>query len=201
MPVVVVVVAVWLAVGAGAALLMHRKGHDMFSWSVLFTVLGPLAVPLAVSSHRHPQRETPGRAHQGALDVLVGHDGSPGADRALSSAVDLFGAQMTSLTLAAVVDLEASTTVQGHETEREETLRLQQIAGGLRVPCGPVETVVLHGCPATALSQYAVNHGYELVVVGSDGRPPWRRVLAGSVARRLSAVTPVPVFVGPKAVR
>lgn len=198
MPVVVVVVAIWLAVGAGAALLMHRKGHDMFSWSILFTVLGPLAVPLAVSAHRHPPRETPGRSHQGALDVLVGHDGSPAADRALLSAVDLFGSQMTSLTLAAVVDLEASTTVQGHETEREQTLRLQQLAGSLAVPCGPVETVILHGNPAQALARYAVAHGYELVVVGSDGRPPWRRIIAGSVARRLSMATPVPVFVGPR---
>lgn len=54
MPVVVAIVAVWLVVGAGAALLMHRKGHDMFSWSILFIALGPLAVPLAISAHRHP---------------------------------------------------------------------------------------------------------------------------------------------------
>jgi nucleotide-binding universal stress UspA family protein len=198
MPVVVAIVAVWLVVGAGAALLMHRKGHDMFSWSILFIALGPLAFPLAISAHRHPPGETAGRNHQGALDVLVGHDGSPSADRALSAAVGLFGSQMTSLTLAAVVDLEASTTVQGHETEREETRRLQQIAGALAVPCGPVETVILHGNPARALAQYAAAHGYELVVVGSDGRPPWQRVIAGSVARRLSMATPVPVFVGPR---
>lgn len=52
MPVVVAVVAVGLAVGAGAASLMHRKGHDKFGWSILFIALGPLAFSLAISARR-----------------------------------------------------------------------------------------------------------------------------------------------------
>lgn len=199
MPVALGVIAVWLAIGAVAVVILRRKGHDAFSWMLLFTVLGPVAVPLAISVHRHPPGESGGHPHGGRFDVLVDHDGSPAADRALASALDLFGEQMTSLTLAAVVDLEAATTVRGHLTESEEQARLEGVASGLIVACGPVETVVLHGCPADALAHFAAEHGYELVVVGADERPAWRRVVAGSASHGLASATPVPIFVGPAA--
>lgn len=143
MPVMVIIIAVWLAFGAGGVWILRRKGHDAFSWMLLFTVLGPLAVPLAISGHHHP----PGQ-------------------RALVAAVNLLGPQLTSLTLAAVVDVEA---------------------------------VVLHGNPAEVLARFASEHGYELVVVGAEERPVWRRALGGSLPRRLAITPSVPVFVGPAA--
>lgn len=195
----VLVLVVWLAIGAGAVLIMRRKGHDAFSWTILFLFLGPLAVPLAVSAHRHPPHDTTRRAHRGALDVLVAHDGSPAASTALTSALELFGPQMTSLTLAAIVDIEAATTVRGQDTERETQARLDRLAGQLALPCGPIETVILHGDPAEALARFAAEHGYELVVVGGNAGPRWRRALTGNVAKRLAAATSVPVLVGPAA--
>ena len=195
----VLVLAVWLTIGATAVLVMRRKGHDVFSWSILFLFLGPLAIPLAISADRHQPHDTTGQDHGGTFDVLIAHDGSPAADAALASAVELFGSQMTSLTLAAVVDIEAATTVRGHETEREAQARLDRLSGKLTLPCGPVETAILHGDPAHVLSRCAAEGGYELVVVpGCDGHR-WRRILTGDVAHRLPATTPVPVFVGPAA--
>lgn len=107
------VAAAWLMLGAVSVLVMRRRGHDTFAWAVVFVVLGPLAVPVAVSAERHrvPLPESPHRG--GRLDVLAAHDGSPAASAALHAAVHLFGPQMTCLTLAAVVDIEAATTVRG----------------------------------------------------------------------------------------
>jgi nucleotide-binding universal stress UspA family protein len=195
----VLILAGWLAIGTAAVLILRRKGHDTFSWAILFLFLGPLAVPLAISAHRHQPQDATRQDHAGAFDVLIAHDGSPAADAALASAVELFGSQMTSLTLAAIVDIEAATTVSGHGTEHDTQARLDRLAGELALPCGPIETVILHGDPAHVLSRCAVEEGYELVVVpGCDGHR-WRRILTGDVAHRLPATTPVPVLVGPAA--
>jgi nucleotide-binding universal stress UspA family protein len=195
----VLVLAVWLAFGAGAVVVMRRKGHDAFSWTILFLFLGPLAVPLAISVHRHPPQDATRHDHSGALDVLIAHDGSPAASAALASALELCGSRMTSLTLAAVVDAEAATTVSGHDREREIQARLDRLADELVVPCGRVETVILHGDPAHVLARCAAEDGYELVVVPACDGHRWRRILTGDVAHRLAASTSVPVLVGPAA--
>ena len=157
----------WLAIGGVAVAVMHRRGHDTFAWAVLFLVLGPLAVPLAVSSHRHrpPDPDTP--THPGRLDVLVADDGSPEAAAALESALDLLGAQMTSLTVAAVVDLEAVSTVRGRDTAARDTCSARRPGRRHRRRIeAPVDTVVLFGEPTHTLQRFAADHGYELIVVG-----------------------------------
>ena len=193
-----VIAAGWLAIGAVAVAVMHRRGHDTFAWAVLFLVLGPLAVPLAVSSHRHRPPDPDAPTHPGRFDVLVVDDGSPEAAAAMESALDLLGAQMTSLTVAAVVDLEAVSTVRGRETQRETLARLDarvgDIAGAIKAP---VDTVILFGEPSHTLQRFAADHGYELIVVGC--RSAGGSHLAGrGTARKLAAHAPVPVFVGPR---
>ncbi len=188
----------WIAIGAVAAAVMRRRGHDPFGWAILFVVLGPLAVPLAVTAERHRPPEAQAAVHEGELDVLVAHDGSPAASVALDSALGLFGRQLTSLTLAAVVDFEATTTAGGRITMRAASERLDAVADDLRPRAGgPVDTVVLQGDPVQALSRFAAQHGYELIVVGGSG-PGSRWVRRGSVARRLAKGAAVPLLVGPR---
>lgn len=191
---VLFVVTAWIAVGAVAVMVMRRRGHDTFAWAVVFLFLGPLALPVAFSADRHRPLDGPARNHDGRLDVLVDHDGSPPAVEALDAALELLGGQMTSLTLAAVLDLEAPTTVRGRQAQHEAEERLQAQARAVAARTGaPVDVVVLHGDPAHALADFAVRNGYELIVVGSDGHGLAR----ASVARRLSTRTPVPLLVGP----
>jgi nucleotide-binding universal stress UspA family protein len=193
----VAIVVAWFALGAVAVVVMWRRGHDAFSWAVVFFFLGPLALPVAFSAQRHPPPQTAGHAHPGAFDVLVAHDGSQAAGDALAAALERFAPSITSLTLAAVVDVEAATTVRGRDTERDTYARLDGIAASLGgLPDGSVETVVLHGDPAVALAEFAEQHGYELLVVGGSG-PGGSRVLRGSVARRLAMGGEVPVLIGP----
>ena len=192
-PLVLTIAAVWVAVGAAAVVVMRRRGHDAFSWGLLFLFLGPIAVPLAVSSDRHRPAGPPRPLPPGGLDVLVSHDGTTDAQAALETAMAFLGQQMTSLTLAAVVDLEAPSTVRGREARLEAQQCLDAIAGGVEQATSvPVATVVLFGEPAAALHRYAADNGYELIVAGC--------VAARSVARRSSrARTSVPVLIGPAA--
>lgn len=188
----------WIAVGAALVFVMHRRGHDVFSWSLLFLVLGPLAIPLAISAERHVPPEPPGSEHDGELDVLVAHDGSPQASAALDTAVTMFGSDMTSMTLAAVVPVEATTTVQGRTVVQEAQAWLDEAARRVASAVdAPVDTIVLHGPPAEVLERFARDHAYEVIVVGS--RPPRRtgHVGARDVAKKLSAGASVPVLVGP----
>lgn len=191
------IAAAWLAVGALAVAAMHRRGHDVFGWAILFLFLGPIAIPLAVSADRHPPPE-PGRpAAPGDFDVLVAHDGSAQADAALDCVLALCP-QATSLTLAAVVDLEAPSTVRGRGTIEEAQDRLNQVARRVEFAAScPVHTVVLHGEPARTLESYAAAHGYELIVAasGAAGATHTQRGLV----RRLASGSSIPVLVGPSA--
>lgn len=187
----------WIAVGAVSVVVMHRRGHDVFSWSLLFLVPGPLAVPLAISAERHIPPEPPCSDHEGRLDVLVAHDGSAEASAAVDTAVTMFGTGMTSLTLAAVVPMEATTTVQGRAVVDEAHAWLDEAARRMASAVdAPVDTVVLHGPPAEVLERFARDHAYEVIVVGSRPRRT-THVGARGVARKLSAGASVPVLVGP----
>jgi hypothetical protein len=46
------VMAAWLAIGVMTGIAMSRRGHDGFTWLLLGATLGPLVVPLALSTWR-----------------------------------------------------------------------------------------------------------------------------------------------------
>lgn len=159
------IAAAWLAVGAFAVALMHHRGHDIFSWTILLLFLGPLAIPLAVSAERHHPDQPDAPMHDGRFDVLIDHDGSAEATAALRSALELFGAQVTSITLTSVVDHEAASTVRGRDTRRDTQARLHELAGEVTdLTAAPVDTVILFGQPAHALQDFAAAHGYEMII-------------------------------------
>ena len=96
------------------------------------------------------------------------------------------------MTLAAVVDLEAPSTVRGRDTQREAQARLDTLARELAtVTSAPVATVILFGEPATALQHFALENGYELIVAGNVAA----RSQVGS--RRAGRTHKVPVLIGP----
>jgi nucleotide-binding universal stress UspA family protein len=193
----VLVLLGWLFVGAMAALIMRRRGHDAFVWMVMFVVLGPLALPLAISAERHPTVGPDTPVRPAAFDVVVAFDGSARAHAALATAAGLFGDSMTSLTLVTVLDAEAQTSQRGIADEasaREElSAASRSLDGLLQVP---VDSVVLYGAPAHAIADFARTHGYELIIAGTRGRGASRAVL-GSVAEQLAKRTLVPVLLCP----
>lgn len=186
----------WLALGVVAVAVMRHRGHDTFAWSVLFLFLGPLALPLAVSSDRHPPTQPSDPAIDGRLDVLVALNG-PAGEAAALAALDLLGTRVTCLTLAAVVDLEAASTVRGRDMQRETQARLDAAARDLAVvTTSPVHTVILFGEPRHALQHFAAEHGYELIVAASGCAGRWR-LARRRAASTLATASPVPVLIAP----
>lgn len=193
-----VLIAGWLAIGAIAVAVMRQRGHDVFAWAVLFFFLGPLALPVAMSADRHRPPGPDSTPHEGRFDVLIAHDGSAEAAAAAATALDLLGPQMTSVTFAAVLDLEATSTVRGRDAQRETQARLDAAVRDLgAATSAPADTVILFGESSRALQQFATEHGYELIVA-AGGHLAGRSRLAGRRAVwRLATESPVPVFLGP----
>ena len=172
----VVIGAAWLAIGLVLSIVMGRRGHDSFSWLVLGTVLGPLAVVLAVEAGRHNERlqpapvgaGTPVAAGTGPVDVLVGYDGSPQSTAAIDAVSGLLGDR-----LGRADGDDRHSLRSCREPERLATEALRRLIG--RVPGASPQFEVLHGHPSTALSQYASERGYELIAGRFAGRRPHPR--------------------------
>jgi nucleotide-binding universal stress UspA family protein len=192
----VVIGVSWLAIGVTLSILMGRRGHNSFGWLVIGTLLGPFAIALAADARHSNERLRPlpvpgmagagvrAAAGQGPVDVLVGSDGSPESDAAIDAVVDLLGDRMGRLTLATVVpfgDIKAP--------ERQASEKLRSRAGR----AASVDLEILHGHPSDALRQFAVDGGYQLIVVGTRGKGVTRAIL-GSAATELARDSEVPVL-------
>lgn len=207
-PAMFTLAGIWIGIGLLLALVMGRHGHDPFAWWLLGTLLGPLALPLALSAERRQAERAqqlgigvPGR---GPVDVLVGLDGSPEAGAALLTVLDLLGPQLGRLTLATVVDLDAS--VEHDRAKDQARAELLRRADQIRMrlwsssqepdePGRPFpDLILLPGQPAEALPRLAAEGGYDLLVVGGRGTG-LSRVLLGSTATTLAAQAKVPVLV------
>ena len=186
---------VWLAIGLTASIVMGRRGHDAFGWLVIGTVLGPLAIPIAVRTIReerpiHGREIQAGSPGAGSVDVLVGLDGSAASERALRRSLELLGDRVGRLTLATVLGHEGPAT--GSFDEGDAVAAIERIAEAL--PGRDPGVVVLRGRPADALVRHADEHGAELLVVGRRGHGATKAVL-GSTAHRLAQREGVPVLI------
>jgi nucleotide-binding universal stress UspA family protein len=201
------VAAICLSTGLLFGLAMGRYGYDPFAWWLLGTVLGPLAIPIALSAVHRPQ-ETPrvvkeGVAAAGPVDLLVGVDGSPQAAAALTVALELVGSRLGRLTLVAVTSLEDSVERRRREAwlraelERQSAAACSWLAAHGLVPAGTrrePELMLCAGRPAQVLRRLAAEGGYDLLVIGARGTG-LSKALLGSTATGLAAGSEVPVLI------
>ena len=191
----VIAIAVgWVAIGLLLSVVMGRRGHDSFGWLVTGTLLGPLAVVLAIDARRRTEalqpaslnRGPPAIPSSGPVDVLVGFDGSPESRAAIDAVPTLLGDRLGRLTVATVVPYG-----EIREQERLATNALRRIEGRtLGFEC---DLELLHGHPAEALTQYATEGGYALIAVGTRGAGISKAIL-GSAATQLAEHSKVPVL-------
>ena len=191
----VIAVAVgWVAIGLLLSIVMGRRGHDSFGWLVTGTLLGPLAVVLALDARRRTEQLRPKRVRQGppaipsrgSVDVLVGFDGSPESRAAIDAVPALLGDRLGRLTVATVVPYG-----ELREQERVATKALRSLEG--QALGGGCDLELLHGQPASALSQYAAEGGYALIAVGTRGAGISKAIL-GSAATHLAEDSKIPVL-------
>jgi nucleotide-binding universal stress UspA family protein len=184
-------------IGVAASIFMGRRGHNPFAWLLLGAILGPLVIPViavAVQEERMRQRRevASGTSAGGAVDVLVGIDGSSEAEAALHAASALFGPLIGRLTLATVEDFDTAGSRTPLDLERRAVETLERVASS--VDAQRPGAVILTGRPADALMRYAADEGYEVIAIGRRGRGANKAVM-GSTASRLTAGANVPVLV------
>lgn len=206
---VVLLVVVWLAVGALVGVIDARHGAWKYSWMV-DALFGPFAIPLAIQRrHQAPPEPTvlaPGRARRGPVDLLIGFDGSASSMSAASVALELFGPRVRRVMLATVLDVDAArlhTADALHPVpwpeEEAARVQLEAAATDLRQRTGVSPgSVILAGEPADALEHYAIAEDYEVIVVGCRGKGLTKLVL-GSCASSLASRTKVPALLIPTA--
>jgi len=135
--------------------------------------------------------------------ILAGFDGSIHSARAVEVASELAGRFQAVLTIAVVrpparresdTRLEALVPISADGrtlTTMLEEMREAAVARGARV----VEPVTLHGEVLESLLEYLSRNPQDLVVVGSRGLTPGRRLFLGSVSSGLVNSAHCPVLV------
>lgn len=120
--------------------------------------------------------------------ILVPHDFSDYSDNAIKVAADVARRYAASITLLHVLEhAEPSAEVAAKRLERAE--HRVRAAGVERV-----DTKILHGVPFDTIIRFAEDGGYDLIVMGSQGRTGIARAMIGSVAERVVRLAKRPVL-------
>lgn len=202
---VMVVVAVWLALGLGAALFLGRRGYRAPTWYFLGAALGPLFVPIALERgrrvHQVVERSVPRSpdGQDGGLTVVVGVDGSPESDQVVRQGSRLFAGADVRFVLVTAVDPDV---VEFHDDATRDRCMavLAERATWLRRNGAEPVLELAAGEPGRALVDVAVTEGADVVLVGRRGQGLSHRIL-GSVAEHVTRHAPMPVLLSPRTPR
>ncbi len=136
--------------------------------------------------------------------VLHATDFSAASSRAFKRAVDIAKASGAELLLVHVLpsvfpvvadgyvspkvyeDLEAATRADGQK-------RLDRLARRARASGARVKNLLLEGVPHERIAQAARARKADMVVIGTHGRTGFAKLVLGSVASRVLAISPCPV--------
>jgi nucleotide-binding universal stress UspA family protein len=133
--------------------------------------------------------------------ILIAHDGSEEARRAVEAGTDLALRYAARATLLTVIQHPAYAAtigeVQEADAERRELVnRIQREAIEFARMRGlDVEAAIVSGHPAEAIVDYAQRHTVDLIVMGHRGMSDMRRFLVGSVTDRVVDHAPCMVLV------
>ena len=148
------------------------------------------------------------------MNFVVAVDGAPESERVLEHATALAAAADAELSLVHAVDPSVYEVMEGpvregsaaeerlvlesteDAEERGEQL-LEQVANLVEElqPSVEVETALLYGAPAGAVSEYATEVAADGIFVGHRDLSEKQERVLGSVAKRLVDTSPVPVTV------
>ena len=194
-----------LAEEIGADLILVGSAHHGRVGQVLAGSVGVALLhgsPCAVGIAPHGYRERPG---DGIAAVAVGLDGSAESGLAFMAATRLASETGAKLKLIAVAQPPPVVAGKGgsagwdalNEAIQAKT-REQLVEARETVPEGiELEASLITGAPVEALVNVAETPG-TLLVVGSRGYGPLRRVLLGSVSTNLVRLAPCPLIVTPR---
>lgn len=132
--------------------------------------------------------------------ILLGYDGSEGANHALSFARDLAGRYGAELHVLAVArppefgdEVETEAAIESGQRQCEKVLELAKAM--LSTDTVQTSFRVAIGHPAEQIVRDAEAHAIDHIVVGHRGHTLFERWLIGSVARQVIAYAPCAVTV------
>jgi nucleotide-binding universal stress UspA family protein len=133
--------------------------------------------------------------------ILVAHDGSDIADKALfegATVAEKFG---SSLTILSVVPNLCFTEI-GTDCETVMNLYRAEVSGimeGIKELLKErgisAHTVILEGNPADVIVDYAKDNDMDLIIVGSTGKDATQRTILGSVSSKVAMNAPCSVLI------
>lgn len=116
----------------------------------------------------------------GAVDVLVGHDGSPEAAAVVQAAIELLGPRLGRLTQATVVPFDVAA-----DGVARAAAALRRVAHKPQTPSADLE--VLHGGRPRPSGRRAVEGHYDLLTIGTRGGGLAKAMLGRTATERLAA--------------
>ncbi|WP_243310412.1 universal stress protein [Fundidesulfovibrio agrisoli] len=138
------------------------------------------------------------------MNVLVAHDGSALADKALEAGAKLAAAGGGSLTIVTVVPDLCLSTEELSEQEcdvvagslaAEARGRMERVSKALEAASVKAGIVIKYGRPAESIVEAAAEAGAGLIVVGSQGKHGAAKLLLGSVSSRVAELAACNVLI------
>jgi nucleotide-binding universal stress UspA family protein len=132
--------------------------------------------------------------------ILLPTDGSAPSEAAREHAIGLAAAYDATLHAIYVIDDKALRAARADSDvvlagfEEQGTSLVGDVASAAADAGVACETAVLHGHPHEVITDYADEHGIDLVVMGTHGRHGVQRFLLGSVTERVVRSSAVPVL-------
>jgi nucleotide-binding universal stress UspA family protein len=130
--------------------------------------------------------------------IVIGYDGTAGAQAALAEALRLAGPLEAEVVVVfashlnpgggEVADAAEAIRERGEAVTGEALERAREAGVTARAE-------IVHGRPHEALAEVAEAVGAQMIAVGSYGEPPLRALILGSTGPRLMHVTEIPVLV------
>jgi nucleotide-binding universal stress UspA family protein len=128
--------------------------------------------------------------------IVVGYDGSDHSKKALEIAVDLakrYGAEIIVIT---VVDIASSTDPSVIKIAEDAAGQISSEASEKLSKEGiEHSSIIRHGDPGVEIVEAAEENKADLIVVGSRGLSTLRRLILGSVSRKVINKSKIPVLV------
>ena len=128
-------------------------------------------------------------------DVLVATDGRPGADGAIDHALEIADAVGATVhALSVVDDVHSRIDVVLEAVEQAGRESMDAIAERAAERGLDADQTLERGIVHERIVEYADEHDVDLVVLGTESRPPLERFVVGSVSQRVIGRSPVPVL-------
>ncbi|MCS7149439.1 MAG: universal stress protein [Caldimicrobium sp.] len=134
-------------------------------------------------------------------NILVAHDGSASAKKALLEAISLAektGAKITVISVVPVIcfaeaGIDCETVMNIYRAEASGIL--EAVRAILKERGLEAQTIILEGNPADVIVDFARDNNISLIVVGSTGKDATQRTLLGSVSSKIAVNAPCSVLI------